>query len=124
MRLKHQIECTRFGECATLHFLRAITGLKLIFAESTVADRAINERITEVCQVATGFKHLGRSKDGCVNEHNIVSLLNHAAHPGVLDIAQHQRTKRTVVIRRTESAINFGTWIDKTTALAEVDYLL
>ena len=75
-------------------------------------------------QVATGFKNLGWPKDGCVNEHNIVSLLNHAAYPGVLDVAQHQRTKRTIVIRRSEAAINFSTWIHEAATFAEVDYLL
>ena len=124
MGLKHQVKGACLGKGAALHLLRAITGVELILTESAVAHRAINKWVAEISQVTTRFKYLGRAKNGSVNEHDVISLLDHAANPCIFYVAQHERTEWTVVIGRTESAVNLGAWIHETAALAEVDYLL
>jgi len=105
---------------ADLHVLRAIAGLELIFAESFLANRAIHQWVTEVGEVAAGLKYLWWTQYRGVNQHHIVALLHHRAHPCVFDVAQHQRAQRAVIIRRPEPAINFSTRVDETASLGEV----
>ena len=96
--LEHQVEGSRFGELAALHSLRAITSLDVVFAEASLANSAVDQRVRKVCQVARGFKYLRWAENGRIDQNCVVSLLHHGAHPCVFDIAQHERSEWAVVI--------------------------
>ena len=119
--LEHQVERARLGECAAFHLLGAVTRVELVLSETTLADRAIHEWVTEVRQVSAGLERLRRVQDCRVDQHHVVSCLHHGSNPCVLHVAQHERTERTVVVRRSKATVDFGARKRKTPALGQVD---
>ena len=124
MRLEHQIKSACICKGATFFRLRTIPIIELILSKSALADRAVDKRIAEVAQVSTGFKNLGCPENRCINQYDVVALLNHRANPRIFNVAQHQRTKRAVVIRRTETTVDFAARIDESATLTKVDDLV
>ena len=98
MSFEHQVECARSRELTALHALWAIASFQVIFAESTLAYGAVDERVAEVREVTTCFIHLRRTQNGCVNEHHVVTHLHHGAQPSIFHVAQHHRTERAVIV--------------------------
>ena len=81
------------------------TLIELILTEPPVADRAVDERISEVLEVAARLPDGRRREDRGVDQHDVVALLHHRAHPGVLHVPQHRarragRSRRSSGIRR------------------------
>ena len=121
--LKHQVESACFSELTALHALRAIARLNVIFTETSFTYSAINQWVRKVGQVTRSFKDLWWSQNCCVNQHNVISLLHHGAHPSVFYIAQHQRAQWAVVIRGSEASVDFGTGVYKPSAFTQIDNL-
>ena len=66
----------------------------------------------------------GRAEDGGVDEHDVVALLHHRPDPRVLDVAQHQRAERPVVVGAAEPAVDLRRRVHEAAALAQVDDLV
>ncbi len=107
-----------------LEVTRAVTLVELILTEPPVADRAVDERVGEVLKVAARLPDRWRREDRGVDEHDVVALLHHRPHPGVLHVAQHQRAERAVVVSRAESAVDLGRRENEAPSLAQVDDLI
>ena len=123
--LEHQVELAGLGERAVLAAARArVRVVELVEAEAVLAVRAVDERVGEVRQVAAGLPDLRRAEDGGVDEHDVVALLHHRPDPRVLDVAQHQRAERPVVVGAAEAAVDLRRRVHEPAALAQVDDLL
>ena len=123
--LEHQVELAGLGERAVLAAARARVGVvELVEAEAVLAVGAVDEGVGEARQVAAGFPHLRRTEDGGVDQHDVVALLDHGADPRLLDVAQHERPERAVVVGAAEAAVDLRRGVDEAAALAEVDDLV
>ncbi len=122
--LEHQVELARLGEALLRLAIRADVGvIELVEAKALLALGAVDEWIAEVRQVAGRLPDLRRAQDGSVDQHDVVALLHHRAHPRLLHIAQQQRTEWPVVVRRAEAAVDLRRLVDEAPALAEADDL-
>ena len=66
----------------------------------------------------------GGPRIGGVDEHDVVALLHHRPDPGVLDVAQHQRPERPVVVGAAEAAVDLRRREHEPAPLGEVDDLI
>ena len=89
MRLEHEVESPGFSESTALHLLWAVSVVKLVFTKTLFTHCAIDKRIAEVGQVSARFKHCMGAQNRCVNEHHVITLLNHCAHPCVFNVSEH-----------------------------------
>ena len=122
--LEHQVELAGLGEAVLRVAVRAHVGIvELVEAEALLALGAVDERVGEVREVAGRLPHLRRAEDGGVDQHDVVALLHHRAHPRLLDVAQQQRTERAVVVGRAEAAVDLRRLVDEAAAFAEADDL-
>ena len=123
--LEHQVELAGLGERAVLAAARAgVRIVELVEAEAVLAVGAVDERVGEVRQVAAGLPHLRRPEDGGVDQHDVVALLDHRPDPRVLDVAQHQRAERPVVVGAAEPAVDLRRRVHEPAPLAQVDDLI
>ncbi len=107
--LEHQVELTRFGERAPLSTTRTHLGvIQLVEAETVLAIGAIDERISEVVEVARGLPDSRRRQYRGVETHDITTLLDHRGPPGLLDVAQQEHPQRAVVVGGAEPAVDLG----------------
>ena len=98
--------------------------VELVEAEALLAVRAVDERVGEVGEVAARLPDLRRAEDRGVDQHDVVALLHHRPDPGVLDVAQHQRAERAVVVGGAEPAVDLRRRVHEPAPLAEVDDLV
>ena len=125
VRLEHQVELAGLGERAVLAAARTgVRVVELVEAETVLAVGAVDQRVGEVGQVPADLPHLGRAQDGGVEQHDVVALLDHRPHPGLLDVAQHQRAEGPVVVGAAEAAVDLRRRVDEPAPLAQIHDLI
>ena len=107
--LEHQVELAGLGERLRRPAVGAGVGIvELVEAEALLAVGAVDERVAEAGEVTARLPDRRRAEDRRVDQHDVVALLHHRPHPGVLHVAQQQRAERAVVVRAAEAAVDLG----------------
>ena len=120
--LEHEVEGPGLGEV-----LGAAIGadtLDLVGPPALVAVLAVDQGVGEGGEVARGSPDGRRPEDGRIEADHVVTLLDHGAPPGVLDVAQHVDTERAVVVGGAEPAVELGRVEDEAAGPAEPYHLL
>ena len=123
--LEHQVELASLRECSVLAAARArVRVVELVEPVAHLAVGAVDERIGEVGEVPARLPDRRRTEDRRVDQHDVVTLLDHRPDPGVAHVAQEQRTERAVVVGAAEPAVDLGRRKHEPAPLGEVDDLI
>ena len=107
--LEHQVEIARLGEGVLLAARRTGRGVdKLVLTETLMTFATINERISEVLEMAGGFPNGRRRKDRCIETNDVVAHLHHRTPPCVLHITKQLHPDGAVVIGGAKPAVDLG----------------
>jgi hypothetical protein len=118
---EHQIELAGVREAFGRAAGRAGVAFDLVFAETLLAGPAIDERVAETGDVATGLPNAGGHQDGGVEADDVVTLAHHAAPPGVFNVALQLNADGAVVPGGAEAAVDLAAGKDEAAALGEGD---
>ena len=102
----------------------AALGFNLVRSQTGLAEEAVTHRVREPTDMPRGRENGLMGQDGPVQAHNILTLLNVAAPPVVLEVSFDLYTQRAVVPAPIEAPIELGRLIDKSSSLAQGDDLL
>ena len=106
-----------FGEFAAA--VRAVWGIKMVFAEAAVALAAFGEGVGEARDVSAGAPDVGAHEDGGVESYDVVAAPNEGLPPGVLDVLLEFDAEGAVVPGAGEAAVYLAALEYEASTLAE-----
>src|SRR5512132_418422 len=103
----------------------AVLGLErldqVVLAEALVAVAALDQRVGERLEVAGGLPDPRGHDDGRVLADHVVAQLHDRAPPGPLDVVLQLDPERTVVVARTDPAVDLARLEGEAAASGQVD---